>query len=177
MEAWPNGFPSWTPRPKAPSGVLQFYDTLMRRSVDLPALARASVVRPPGNRLQALLAGRGLTFCGKRGGHPGATSPSDGTTTTASCDSGGEGLVATVHRIHAEPAGPTLAARPSQPAAYTRAPWLRCAQRLVPSGPAADLTEFNRAHIEVGEIATVLDLRFAEGPTSMRQTCVRGQLQ
>jgi hypothetical protein len=33
----------------------------------------------------------------------------------------------------------------------------------VPSGPAADLTEFNRAHIEVGEIATVLDLRFAEG--------------
>jgi hypothetical protein len=28
--------------------------------------------------------------------------------------------------------------------------------------PAADLTEFNRAHIEIGEIATVLDLRFAD---------------
>jgi hypothetical protein len=39
------------------------------------------------------------------------------------------------HRIHAEPAGPTLTARPPQPAACTRAPWLRCAQRLVPSGP------------------------------------------
>lgn len=46
----------------------------------------------------------------------------------------GRGLVATVHRIHAEPAGPTLTARPPQPAACTRAPWLRCAQRLVPSG-------------------------------------------
>ena len=96
--------------------------------------------------------------------------------------------MATVHRIHAEPAGPTLAARPPQPAACMRAPWLRCAQRLVPSGPAADLTEFNRAHIEVGEIATVLDLRFAEGAnfdettvrrgsTSVRQTRVGGQLQ
>jgi hypothetical protein len=54
--------------------------------------------------------------------------------------------VATVHRIRAEPAGTTLAAavarylatldtpRPPTPAACTRAPWLRCAQRLVPSG-------------------------------------------
>jgi hypothetical protein len=42
------------------------------------------------------------------------------------------------------------------------------------------------AHIEVGEIATVLDLRFADGTvervrqqgsTSVRQTPVRGQLQ
>jgi hypothetical protein len=86
--------------------------------------------------------------------------------------------VATVHRIHAEPAGPTLAARPPQPAACTRGTLAAlCAT------PGAERPEFNRAHLEVGEIATVLDLRFADGTvvrqgsTSMRQTRVRGQLQ
>lgn len=47
----------------SPGSAYHFRPSCRRRQV--------SVVTPPGNRFQALLAGRGLTFCGKRGGHSG----------------------------------------------------------------------------------------------------------
>jgi hypothetical protein len=61
---------------------------------------------------------------------------------------------------------PTLIARPPQPAATRRVYAGTLAALCATLGaerPAADLTEFNRPTSRLREIATVLDLRFADG--------------